>query len=562
MLVVFTFPIFLTLQLAKAGAINYVPLNGCQWSNCNVNDAIPPLANYSIDCCELKVPLNYAKTNGTKISISMTRLTPSNKNHTTNNTLFFLTGGPGSSGWTAIQYIPILFPAHYGITVILPDHRGVGLSTPLTCDDHGSQNLTIDCISYLTSKWSIDGLNQFSITSAAQDLSVQIHSYQSVSSGRVSVYSLSYGTIWLDRFLQIYPNMVQSAIMDGVMHPQLFSMSRYDLWTSLVASRFLGYCQFQPECNRYFPVHEPPQIMLARILKEVDQNNQPCINAHLLKYHITSDKLRGLFRGLMSSSRSFYSRTIIPAVIFRLNRCNSDDVKILNFFFKATLGRTEKLSESRSTPPPALYDSLVLGFNIIQSELWLGKDEEEVDEETLSAWHNSTLMALENFKLFTSLRSAWPKYPLDEYYHRIAINANVLMLSGQLDPATHLDYATHLATMTRKSRTFYTIPLVGHVAILTTLVDYKCPLKLICSWAFPNLFPSEWNDPNCIQEFPTAIDFVGNGEKEQEYSIMYLNISKPFEDINLTTPSSSNVRSISVYKFLTYFVLVFLTLFI
>ena len=299
MLLFFTLIFSITLQSAKSGPSSYVPLNACVWSDCNVTNAIPPIENYTIDCCQLEVPLNYAKANGTKISISMSRLTPFNYNHTVRNTLFFLTGGPGSSGWTAIQYIPTLFPSNFGITIVLPDHRGVGLSTPLTCDDQGSQNLTVDCISYLTAKWSIEGLNQFSITAAAHDLSVQIRFYQAISSSRVSVYSLSYGTVWLDRFLQIYPNLIQSTVMDSVMHPQLFSMSRYDLWTSLVASRFLAYCQFQSECNRYFPIHEPPQIMLSRILAELDQNNQRCINDHLLQYHLTSDKLRGLFRCMM-----------------------------------------------------------------------------------------------------------------------------------------------------------------------------------------------------------------------------------------------------------------------
>ncbi|CAF3857104.1 unnamed protein product, partial [Rotaria sp. Silwood1] len=537
MLVVCAFFIFLTLQSTRARSSNYVPLNGCVWSDCNVTDFIPPIGNYSIDCCKLEVPLNYAKANGTKISISMSRVIGCDKNYTTNNTIFFLRGGPGSCGWTAIQYIPLLFPSNYGITIILSDHRGVGLSTPLTCDDHGSQNLTIDCISYLTSKWSIEGLNQFSITAAAHDLAVQIRFYQTISSGRISIYSMSYGTVWLDRFLQIYPNLIHSAIMDSVIHSQLFSMSRYDLWTSLVASRFLAYCQFQPECSRHFPIHEPPQIMLSKILKELDQNKQRCINDHFLQYHITADKLRGLFRGMMSSSISFYTRTVIPAVIFRLNRCNQDDVKILNFFFNTTFGISENLRKNSSTSPPALYDSLVLGFNIIQSELWLSKDEEEVDEETLLAWHNSTLMALENLKLFTSLRSKWPKYPLDEYYHKVAMNSNVLMLSSQLDPAANLDYATHLATMTSKTRTFYVFPLIGHVTILIALADYKCPLKLMCSWAFPNSFPSDWNDPSCIQEFPTIIDFVGNGEKEQQSSMKYLNISRPFDDLKLTIPS-------------------------
>ncbi|CAF2771457.1 unnamed protein product [Rotaria sp. Silwood2] len=553
--------VIVTFQSVKSGVSNYIPVNGCVWSDCNVSNIIPTIQNYSIDCCKLEVPLNYAKPNETKITISMTRLKSFSQQNTMNNTLFILTGGPGESGWTYIEYAGILFPPSYGITIILPDHRGIGLSTSISCDDYGSQNITVDCISYLTSKWGIEGLNQFSITAAAHDLSVQIRFYQSIVSGRVSVYSFSYGTMWLDRFLQIYPNLVQSAIMDSVVNPQLFSSSRYDLWTSLVATKFLTYCQFQSECNRYFPADEPPQIMLSRILKELAGNNQRCAKNYLSQYHLTDEKLRSLFRNMMTSSTSYYDRTVIPAVIFRLNRCNQEDVMVLKFFFETTIGVEESTNTSRPTVP-SLFGSAVLGYNIIQSELWLGKDENEVDEETILAWHSSTLMAPENPKFMISLRSKWPKYPLDEYHHKVATNSTVLMLSSQLDMAAHLDYAIHLATITAKTRTFYAFPLIGHVIIPIALLGYQCPLKLISSWAFPNLFPSEWSDPSCIQEFPTTIDFVGAHEQGRFASMKYLNISKPFDKLNLSAIPNSSIRSTSAYEFFIYFSLFFLTLFV
>src|SRR5579871_6754400 len=121
-----TLLVYVIFQSIQAGASNYVPLNGCVWSDCNVSSIIPSIQNYLLDCCKLSVPLNYGNPNGTKITISMARLTPVNKQNLTNNTLFILTGGPGESGWTFIQYAAYLFPSSYGITIILPDHRGIG----------------------------------------------------------------------------------------------------------------------------------------------------------------------------------------------------------------------------------------------------------------------------------------------------------------------------------------------------------------------------------------------------------------------------------------------------
>ncbi|CAF2667867.1 unnamed protein product [Rotaria sp. Silwood2] len=151
-------------------------------------------------------------------------------------------GGSGGSGWTLLESVARIISESFGLTLIFPDHRGTGLSTVLGCDDSDSQTITTDCITYLTSKWGIDGLSQFSITAAVHDLSVQIQSYQIDHPGRISIYGMSYGTLWLDRFLQIYPILIQSAVMDGVVNPYLVSLSRYDLWASAIALQFLTYC--------------------------------------------------------------------------------------------------------------------------------------------------------------------------------------------------------------------------------------------------------------------------------------------------------------------------------
>jgi pimeloyl-ACP methyl ester carboxylesterase len=445
---------------------------------------------------------------------------------TENNTLFILAGGPGGSGWDLLENAAQLIPATFGITLILPDHRGTGLSTVLGCDDQDSQNITADCIIYLTSRWGFEGLNQFSITSAAHDLSVQIQSYKLDYPGRVSIYGVSYGTLWLDRFLQIYPTLVQSAIMDGVVNPLLNSVSSYDVWASSVSSKFLTYCQIQLECSQHFPNDQPLLIMLYSILIELDLNRQKCVNTYFSQYQLTSDKLRGLFFSMMQSGEQYMDRTVIPAVVFRLNRCNEEDVIVLTFFFRTTLGTAVQVREVHNSP--GLTYSRILNFNIVQSERWLAPNESEVDINTIVTWHKATIMAPELPQQYISLRPKWPKYQLDQYHDQIASYSPVLMLSGQLDPATTLDQVTQLASITSKTRTFYTIPLAGHVTVNLAAVGYYCPLRLMCSWAFPDLFPVEWSDPKCIRDLPITIDFVGATTLGQQYSMKFLNVSRPF----------------------------------
>lgn len=149
----------------------------------------------------------------------MVGLSPPN----TSNTLFVLNGGPDEAGLDLLSIMVELIPGTYGITMIIPDHRGTGFSHPLGCDDENSQTITMKCITYLTSRWAAEGLNQFSITCAAHDLAIQIEASQ--SSGGKAILGISYGTYWLNRFLSIYPNLVQAAVMDIPVHPLLHAFT-------------------------------------------------------------------------------------------------------------------------------------------------------------------------------------------------------------------------------------------------------------------------------------------------------------------------------------------------
>jgi pimeloyl-ACP methyl ester carboxylesterase len=530
----------------------YALARRCVWLPCNVTGYGSVFMNYSLDCCTLHVPLNYTQPNRS-ISISMSRLR-SIRPPNISNTLFILMGGPGGSGWALLENAAQLIPADVGITIILPDHRGTGLSTVLGCDDKNAQNITADCIAYLTSKWGVEGLNQFSITAAAHDLSVQVQSYQADYSGRVSIFGVSYGTQWLDRFLQIYPTLVQSAVMDGVVNPIMASDSRNDLWSSIVAWQFLTYCQSQPECNQYFSDGESPQVMLYRILTELDSNEQQCIKKHFTNYQLTSDKIRGLFFGIIQPAERYMDRIVIPAVIFRLNRCNAEDVIVLNFFFQTTLVTTNQTRDIQNGP--GFITSRVLNYNIVQSETWLAINESEVDKDILITWHRSTIMAPENPEKYILLRSQWPKYSLDQYRFQLAAYTPLLMISGQLDPATGFDQAAQLASITSKTRTFYAIPLAGHVTVNMAALGYDCSLKLICSWLFPDLFPVEWRDPKCIRDLPTTFDFVGATERGVQYSLKFFNISRPFGNEPFFTNSSSyRTEALRLSNLLYFFVL-------
>ena len=144
----------------------------------------------------------------------------------------------------------------------------------------------------------------------------------------------------------------------------------------------------------------------------------------------------------------------------------------------------------------------------------------------------TTIIAPELESNYVALKDAWPKYPLDEYRFRLA-DSPIMMINGQLDAATPLDFAAHLASLTSETRTLYVIPLSGHVVpYFTVTTTRECPLHLILSWAFPSLFPTEWSNAACIKDLPITIDFVGVTELTRASSRQFLNISLPFGNPN------------------------------
>ena len=176
----------------------------CICSDCHGMDFSSFYFNYTLDCCTLQVPLHHADLFRRLITISTTHWS-SERSLSNVNTLIVLMGG---SGWN-----------------LFPDHRRTGLSTILGCNEENSQQMNEHCLEYLKRQWGIEGLNQFSIILASHDLARQIESDRNeFPSSYLSIYGISYGTLQLDRFLQIYPTLVRSAVMDGVLHRRYFSV--------------------------------------------------------------------------------------------------------------------------------------------------------------------------------------------------------------------------------------------------------------------------------------------------------------------------------------------------
>jgi pimeloyl-ACP methyl ester carboxylesterase len=174
---------------------------------------VPAAPGVAFDCTFVPVPLNWdSPSDSPTILLHVTRVQLSSSAASGLGALFMLQGGPGASDETILDG-GVAF-AQQGWTVLLPDHRGTGLSAPLLCEDN-STTPTPACIAYLQASLG-DGLHSFSITAAARDVLLLVNTFSGRSgsgSGSGSdgcepgnctgIYAVSYGTQLLNRVLAI-----------------------------------------------------------------------------------------------------------------------------------------------------------------------------------------------------------------------------------------------------------------------------------------------------------------------------------------------------------------------
>ncbi|RSD19298.1 alpha/beta hydrolase [Amycolatopsis eburnea] len=118
----------MTVTLAPAVAEASVPLT---WGACPADVTLPGL-----ECATLDVPLDYRKPDGTQIEVAVSRLKSTNPAHR-RGVLLTNPGGPGGPGLdlpAALKLIGLPQGVLDAYDVIGFDPRGVGHSTPVTCD--------------------------------------------------------------------------------------------------------------------------------------------------------------------------------------------------------------------------------------------------------------------------------------------------------------------------------------------------------------------------------------------------------------------------------------------
>ncbi|EGZ22387.1 hypothetical protein PHYSODRAFT_447777, partial [Phytophthora sojae] len=391
------------------------------------------------------------------------------------------------------------------------DYRGTGQSTPLKCAAQAKSSSVVDldlelvpaCAKELEEKYG--DLAAFSTTSAAMDLTTFISKYGNDFS--TTLYGVSYGTIWVERVMHLNPPEVTGYVLDRVTTTSGSSLDNFYSISGLdgldgaydeVADSFMALCSEDSSCNARFKKNGL-KATLQQLMMKLDKNPKATC-AKLLRSAQTGqdeDPPSFVLRYLLGALLDTKVRTLIPPIVYRLFRCAKKDVAVLTKFIETVnpgLNPTAKDIGSASK----LLDTVV-GF----SEMWEAPSPSGQELRTrfegtsMSGWpaykHVPAYCAFSKEKSPTcnklkvgNYKGNGIIYERDEYWNKAAKipeKANVLLMSGGLDPRASTKYAQALLkALDGQKKELVTFKYASESSLLDSNDEPACGMYVLSSF--------------------------------------------------------------------------------
>lgn len=348
--------------------------------------------------------------------------------------LWLLQGGPGLAGSTLSGLVPLVQEIAPDFDIYLPDHRGVGESSPLVCDGFDTpisgaataptaaavQADGSACLDQLTATWgSLDG---FSSIEAAADLGETIERTRTADQA-VYLWSVSYGTRWALRYLQQFPDQPSGVVLDSI-ESEALSFTDFGAQLETAAGQLLGRCGDDAFCSGRLGAD--PSVFVSNLLAKLETGHCPT------SANLTTGDYRLLFTKTMTLPAGL--RDALPALLFRVDRCSAaDQAAILNL--------SGLFADSEAALGPSA--SGVLNAHVALSELY---DASPASFDALLASDAPRAFSNGDAGFYRALYDVWPRYDASPYRGAYpTTSAPVLMLQGTLDPLTPQQHAAAVA---------------------------------------------------------------------------------------------------------------------
>ncbi len=392
------------------------------------------------ECATLILPLDWSNPDTEGLPINVARIKAKKPRR---GALWLLQGGPGGDG-SGLAPIAAEFAKKVpDLDLYLPDHRGTGLSARLGCETQeaatsigGAAIVSFEwqgCLKTAVELWG-DNLAHFTPSNAARDLHAWIDATRQ-EGDKVFIYGVSYGTYWAHRYLQIFPKEPDGVVLDSVCPPGVCVGDQYDVVFNQVGKAYLDLCGQDELCAS--KLGKTPWKLLGDLYSKLEDKKH-CPN---FTQKVAPLQLRSLFAVLL---RQVQMRAVIPALIYRLDRCSPADEIVLSKIINLMqyLGGGLMPNPGVDGLPKfatAKTFSELLNAHILMSEMWSvpAPSYAKVQADFLATYIAPG--ATQNTLL---LFDKWPTFKRDEYANTFAAtDVPVLLLNGTLDPQTPDFYA-------------------------------------------------------------------------------------------------------------------------
>jgi pimeloyl-ACP methyl ester carboxylesterase len=221
-------------------------------------------------CARLRVPLDYDRPAGPKISVSVLRLRAGDPERRIGS-LFINPGGPGGSGVDAVRYLAPFLPLELRgrFDIVGFDPRGVMRSTPLRCyqtfeESFGDQpQIPFPRTTRQEDRWIALNkrfanacrqrggpiLGHMSTGDVARDMD-QLR--QALGEEQLSYFGYSYGSALGQTYANMFPGRSRAIVIDGVLDPVAWTSGGADGRTLPVTARLRSAEGARTTLNAFF----------------------------------------------------------------------------------------------------------------------------------------------------------------------------------------------------------------------------------------------------------------------------------------------------------------------
>ncbi|MFI7311656.1 alpha/beta hydrolase [Streptomyces hygroscopicus] len=294
---------------ATASALDRYLAQKPAWRRCQAD--LP--AEYQ--CATIKVPLDYRAPQGKRITMAISRIksTAPDKRH---GVLFFNPGGPGGPGLDMPLYMKDTLPkaARQKYDLIGFDPRGVGRSSPVTCDLEPEEENWLRPYKEATFDKDVawardvarkcraasgDTLRHITTRNTARDMDLL---RAVLGEKKISYFGYSYGTYLGSVYTQLFPARADRVVLDSAVDPARAWRGMIQWWAEGAEPAFDRWTEWAAARSAQYGLGDTPKKVDRTFWNLVRQADEKPIEIDGQAY--TGDDVRSMMRGAVFSVKS------------------------------------------------------------------------------------------------------------------------------------------------------------------------------------------------------------------------------------------------------------------